>query len=279
MLSTKTIKRKIKSAKNIAKVTQAMEMVAASKMTKAQASALSGRPYAQSLLAVTQHLTGSDRDASASLLSNSKGTGEELTIIVAPEKGLCGGLITSLERLVGNRNGLFISVGTKARQIVLRAQRKLYADFTLGLNQPIYLTALPIVQLVSDGFRQGKISKVTVIYTHFINTLKQTALEKVIIPVETPAESKAGKEAFAQYIFEPSVEELLEDVLKHYLEVQFYQILLEAYASEQSARMVSMKNATDNADGIIDELTLFYNKARQQEITSEIADLVKIESR
>lgn len=275
MLSTKTIKRKIKSAKNIAKVTQAMEMVAASKMTKAQSSALSGRPYAQSLLAVTKHLTGSDRDASASLLSKTKSAGEELTIIVAPEKGLCGGLITNLERLINRREGLFISVGTKARQIIIRTGHKLYADFTLGLNQPTYLTALPIVQLISDNFRLGKISRVAVVYTHFINTLKQSAVEKVIIPIETPVETKAGKGAFAQYIFEPSIEELLDDVLQHYLEVQFYQILLEAYASEQSARMVSMKNATDNADGIIDELTLFYNKARQQEITSEIADLVK----
>lgn len=278
MLSTKTIKRKIKSAKNIAKVTQAMEMVAASKMTKAQSSALNGRPYAQSLLAVTQHLIHSDRDVSTFLINKTKSKGEELTIIVAPEKGLCGGLITNLERLVGKRNGLFISVGTKARQIILRGHRQLLADFTLGLNQPTYSTALPIVQLISDKFRLGTISRVTIIYTHFINTLKQTAVEKVIIPVETPLETKDVKEAFAKYIFEPSIEALLEDVLKHYLEVQFYQILLEAYASEQSARMVSMKNATDNADGIIDELTLFYNKARQQEITSEIADLVKIEA-
>lgn len=275
MIGTKIIKRRIKATKNIAKVTKAMQMVAATKMGRAQKAALMSRPYALHLGEVACHLSQNRSDASHPFLINRLSeTVKELTIVVAPEKGLCGALASGLEPLLTQHHGSFVSVGAKARGLILKNKRELLADFPLGLRLPGFDLVPPLAHLITDGFIRGEYSRVNIIYSHFVNTLKQTASEKQLLPIIMGVET-VEKAIFRDYIFEPDPQSLMDSLLKHYLEIEIFQVLLEGFASEQSARMISMKNATDNAGAVIEELTMFYNKSRQQEITSEIADIVK----
>ncbi len=275
MIGTKIIKRRIKATKNIAKVTKAMQMVAATKMGRAQKAALMSRPYALHLSEVARHLSQNRTEAIHPFLINrSPETVKELTVVVAPEKGLCGSLASGLEPLLSRHHGSFISVGAKARGLILKNKRELLADFPLGLRLPGFDLVPPLAHLITEGFIKGEYGQVNIVYSHFVNTLKQNAAEKVLLPIIMGAET-TEKVIFRDYIFEPDPQSLLDSLLKHYIEIEIFQVLLEGFASEQSARMISMKNATDNAGAVIEELTMFYNKSRQQEITSEIADIVK----
>lgn len=275
MIGTKIIKRRIKATKNIAKVTKAMQMVAATKMSRAQKAALMSRPYANHLAEVAKHLSQNRSEATHPFLINRAGEAvKELTVVVAPEKGLCGSLASGLESLLTQHHGSFVSVGAKARGLILKNKRELLADFPLGLRLPGFDLVPPLAHLITKGFIKGEYGRVTIVYSHFVNTLKQNAAEKLLLPIIMGAET-TEKVLFRDYIFEPDPQSLLDSLLKHYLETEIFQVLLEGFASEQSARMISMKNATDNAGAVIEELTMFYNKSRQQEITSEIADIVK----
>lgn len=275
MTGTKAIKRRIKATRNIAKVTKAMQMVAATKMGRAQRAALSSRSYAERLATVAAHLAKNKTAANHPFLAaKGKPTVGDLIIVVAPEKGLCGSLATNLEPILNIHRGSFISVGNKARGIILKNRLNLIADFPLGLRLPGFELVQPLAHLVTQGFIKEDFGRVYVIYSHFENTVAQTPTEKTLLPLRlSTAEPTA--ETYRDYLFEPDAQTLMDSVFKHYLEMQLFQVLLESYASEQSARMIAMKNATDNASSGIDELTLFYNKSRQQEITSEIADIVK----
>lgn len=274
MSGTRKIKNRIKSARSIAKVTKAMEMMSASKMGRAQKAAISGRPYSERLGAVAKHLASS-KEASENQLFKKSNLENELTVVIAPERGLCGSLISNLEREIAKKTGSFISVGSKARQLVIRKKRELVADFSVGLNIPTFEKCLPIARFIVNSYRNNEFGKVSVIYTHFINTLKQQVTEITILPLKETSETPNESKIFLDYVFEPESTSLLEEVVLHFLETEIYHRILEAYASEQSARMVAMKNATENADGIILDQTLLYNKVRQSEITNEIADLVK----
>lgn len=274
MASSRVIKRRIKSAKNIAQITKAMQMVAASKMKKAQNQAINTRPYANELLTAVNSLRGKV-DPSIHPLLSSKEEGVEAVVLIAPDKGLCGGLVTNLSRslLDKNKNTSFIVLGKKGRDTVLRLGLNIEAYFDLGISQPKYEIVPPIAETIIAGFISGKYSKVSVVYTKFINTLSQKPITETILPLSIEKILDEEQKNFKEYIFEPNPNHVLDALLPHYVEMELYQIILESYASEQSARMMAMKNASDNAKDIIGELTLSYNKIRQALITNEIADI------
>jgi F-type H+-transporting ATPase subunit gamma len=284
MAQGRIYRKKIKSAKNIAKITRAMQMVSASKMKKAQEGAEAGRPYAQGLLSIAGLISSYLDPSFHPLLSYSEGNElGELIILIAPEKGLCGSLITNLiKRYAASQNKNvkteYIVIGKKAKYVASKFSGDIIAEFSMGVSQPSYELVPAITRVVTEKFLSGAIGKVSVYYSEFINTMSQVPNFKVLLPLklstastDTSEESKKAAQSYC--IFEPNPSEITEALLGRYLETELYHYLLEAYASEQSARMVAMKNATDNAEGLIYDLTVKYNKARQAGITSEIADI------
>lgn len=264
------IKRRIKTTKNIAQITRAMEMVAASKMRRAQEQTQSSRPYADKLYQVTQELRNRI-DPKTHLFFREKKEGKSLVFLIAPDKGLSGALVTNLLRfLLSLPNGSkFVTLGKKARSLVLKAQGEIVAEFQLGLR-PNYDIVPPIAKIMTDAFLTGEISEAIVIYSHFVGIMNQEPTAKRLLPITGFEENEF---LTFEYLFEPQAQDLLKDLLPHYLEMQIYQTILEAFASEQAARMVAMRAATENAQEIIAELQLVYNKERQQVITTEIADI------
>lgn len=273
MISARNFRKKIKSAKNIAKITRAMQMVAASKMRKAQDQAKSSRSYSDGISELSSMLYGQiDPDIHPLLGIKNMGI-KELVIVVGSEKGLCGGMLTGLSRYLLNLypetdNLDFVTVGRKAKNVVNSVWGKIVAEFPLGLSQPKFEIVPPVSRFVSEKYINGDYKKITIIFMSFINTMLQEPMAKTLLPL-SPAELLRTE---PRYTIEPSAEAISTSLLSMYLEVEIYQFFLEAYASEQSARMVAMKNATDNAQQLISDLTLEYNKARQANITAEIID-------
>lgn len=283
MASLKIIRRRIKSAQNIAQITRAMEMVAASKMKKAQEKALMGRAYADKIYDATRELAGKTEKTMHPLLSEGNPKGKKLIIVISTTKGLCGGLNTNLFREINvwfpkNSNHDYISVGKKGENYIIRSGRKLAADFSDKVT--FSENVAPLTQLFVDGFIKGIYSEVYLTYNAFINVLKQTPTKRMILPIvkleEYPApQHKESKYiSFSNFTIEPSVEEVLDNLIPHYLENQLRSSILEAEASEHSARMIAMRNATDAALDLMEGLTLVMNKVRQEKITYEIADTV-----
>lgn len=292
MANIQKLKRRIKTAKNIAQTTKAMELVAASRMKKAQIQALDSRPYADRLLKVANGLFGRVPIREGSKLNEyfleSEPQGQTAIIFITPDKGLAGALVSNIGRKLLkfiNDEGKkiedyqFIVFGKKGRDLILRLGGNIIAQFDVSMTQPKFEMVPPVVRIFDEGFRTKKFNRVMMLYTHFVNTLSQEPKIVKLLPLSHLKEDTTlGEEKstiiFQDYLFEPSSEEVLNFLLPHYFEIEVYHIMLEAYASEQSARMTAMKNATDNAMDIISELTLYYNKARQQVITSEISDIV-----
>lgn len=282
MASIKIITRRIKSAQNISQITKAMEMVAASKMKKAQEAAIAGKPYAAKIYQVTKELAGrTDKRLHPLLGEGSKG-GKTLIILVSTNKGLCGGLNTTLFRTVHfwfkDRKDIdYINTGKKGENYIVRSGYNLVADFSK--NYPFAASVPAVSKLTVDGFLSGVYQEVYVIYNAFLSALKQIPVKKRILPIagfdeeDLESEEKSNQNK-SEIKMEPSAEEILDSLLPHYLENQIRSAIYEAEASEQSARMIAMKNATDAALDLIDQLTLIYNKARQEKITYEIADIV-----
>ena len=284
MLNIKLIKRRIKSAGNISQITRAMEMVAASKMKKAQDTALKGKPYADKIYQVVRELASKVDWRQHPLLSPGKESGKSLIILISTNKGLCGGLNTNLFRYLMNwlpkdMDAEFISVGNKGKNIIVKWNKKLVADFS---QVPFSSDVPAITKLMVDGFNSGSYKDVFLVYNNFITALTQEPVKKLILPItriEKGADEKGDntpeqKEQLGEFVFEPVLSKVLDRLLPHYLENQLRTAIYEAEASEQSARMIAMKNATDAAYDLIDDLTLLYNKARQEKITSEISDMV-----
>jgi F-type H+-transporting ATPase subunit gamma len=287
--NTRDIRRRIKSVKNTAQITKAMQMVAASKMRRAQASALAGRPYADALNRVLRSLQAAvASDASHPLLAQREG-GKELVILLSTDKGLCGGLNTNLFREASQYqvgNTIFISVGRKGMQFLVRSKATVAAEFALKDNF-LFLESRAISHLAIEKFLAGEVNKVTVVFTDYINTLTQIPRSRVVLPVSSleagialdPHNKTAAAVApgvagdASDYRFEPDSAGVLSAILPHFVHFQVYQMALDARASEHSARMVAMKNATDNAKQLIKDLTLEYNKVRQASITTEILEI------
>ncbi|MBI2616975.1 ATP synthase F1 subunit gamma [Candidatus Gottesmanbacteria bacterium] len=278
MASIRLIRGRIKSAKNISQITKAMEMVAASKMKKAQENALQGKPYADKIYEATRELAGRTSRKAHPLLSSGNSIGKRLVIIVSTNKGLCGGLNTNLFRMLvdwfpQSVPTEYITLGKKGTNFVVKTGRFLCADFSE--KYPFEINVPAVISLVVSGFTAGTYREVYIAYNSFENALKQIPVKKVLLPItmeETlPTPSKSSQ---PEFVMEPDIDEILEYLLPHYLENQLRTATHEGEASEHSARMIAMKNATDAAVDLMEDLTLMFNKARQEKITYEIADIV-----
>jgi len=284
MPSTRDIRRRIKSVKNTAQITKAMQMVASSKMRRAQLAALAGRPYATLMNEVLAEITANAGDFSHPLMEQRE-VRKRALIIVSTDKGLCGALNSNLLREVAkfDRNTtVHLTAGRKASQFIARTKRELAAEFTYK-DAPMFGEARAISKFAQELFLKGEVDRVDVLFTQFISTLAQKPEVRQLLPLGEIRPLAAGlggesgggilKNAGGEFLFEPGAETVLGNLLPHYLNFQMYQFLLEAKASEHSARMVAMKNATDNAKQIIKDLTLEYNKLRQANITKELLEI------
>ena len=284
MASTRDIRRRIKSVKNTAQITKAMQMVAAAKMRKAQQAALVGRPYAKLLSEMMSEAAtrtiGFDHP-----LMQSRPVARRAVILVSTDRGLCGGLNSNLFReasKLDKNTTVFITAGRKAAQFVGRTKRDLAAEFSYK-DMPDFAEARAISKFVQQMFLKGEVDAVDILFPRFINTLTQQPQTVPFLPIGKISAATAGVNSAAQELpvatstdvfdFEPDEETVLGALLPHSLNFQMHQILLETKASEQSARMVAMKNATDNAKQIIKDLTLEYNKLRQANITKELLEI------
>ena len=276
MPDIRKVRRRIKGVQNIAKITRAMEMIAASKMKKAQERGLAGRPYAEKIEQVIANLAAlPDIGLQHPLLQ--RRPVEKISVVhITPDRGLCGGLTANLNRRLA---GFIleqkipvevIAVGRKGRDFSVRYGCKMCAEFTQLSDQPGFLDILPISNIVIEEYTRGTIDKVYISYAKFISTLVQKPEMKQLLPVE-PAVIPGGQNV--DYIYEPGAEAVLGGLLPRFVEMEIYHAILESIASEQSARMVAMRNATDSANEIIGDLTLLYNKARQEAITRELLDI------
>ena len=282
MAGTRELRRRIRSIRSTAQITKAMQMVAASKMRKAQQAAIDVRPFIRLLYRIQRRAVTRVSDFTHPLLEV-RPVKKHLVILVASDKGLCGALNSNLFRLVGRydpKSTVFITAGRKAAQFVARTRRQLVADFPYG-DTPRFAEARAIAAMARDLFLKGEVDEVTLVATRFINTLTQQAMAVEYLPIgeikgirmpEADPEHVLAADT-TEFRFEPGPEQILSYLLGHYLNVLLYTILLNAKASEQSARMVSMKSATDNANGMIKDLTLHYNKLRQGAITQELLEI------
>jgi F-type H+-transporting ATPase subunit gamma len=285
MPSTRDIRRRIKSVKNTAQITKAMQMVAAAKMRKAQQAALLGRPYAELMNAILAE--AAPRIAAFTHpLMEIRAVKKRAVILVSSDRGLCGGLNSNLFREVGRldkNTTVFITAGRKASQFIARTKRSLAAEFTYK-DAPAFAEARAVSKFAQELFLKGEVDSVDVVYTHFVSTLVQQPKSIPLLPVGKIKAVTVGVNAPEQELqnagprtdtfeFEPDEKTVLGDLLPHCLNFQMHQIMFEAKASEQSARMVAMKNATDNAQQLIKDLTLEYNKLRQANITKELLEI------
>lgn len=282
MNSPRDLRRRIKSISSTAQITNAMQMVAASKMRKAQQSALAGRPFVRLLYSIQREATTHARDFTHPLLEVRE-IRKRALIVVGADKGLCGALNSNILRLATKfdpQSTVFITAGRRVAQFIARTHRQLAAEFSYG-DTPTFPEARAIASFARDLFLKKEVDEVQIIGTQFVNTLTQHPFCVEFLPVgeikglKIPGtESEVGHLVDnTETVFEPSPEFVLGYLLSHYLNFYVYQVLLSAKASEQSARMVSMKNATDNADGLIKDLTLEYNKLRQGNITRELLEI------
>ena len=274
MPSTLDLRRRIKSVKNTSQITKAMQMVAAAKMRKAQAAALAGNPYQETLSRVLAAIRGRVDPASHQLLA-ARPIKQELILIFSTDKGLCGPLNTNLFRELSDTDKdktSFVVSGRKAAQYITRTRRTLTADFELKDNIP-FSDIRPIAKFVSDKFISGEVDQVRVLYPKFINTLTQQPILRTLLPIPVEELDLGGQQTAGEAIFEPDVHSVLDAILPHYIAFQLFQMALNARASEHSARMVAMKSATDNAKQLIKDLTLEYNKIRQENITTELLEI------
>ncbi len=281
MASLRDIRRRIKSIGSTSQITRAMQMVAASKMRKAQQATLTTRPFGQLLYRMQRQATTHVRDFVHPLMALRE-VRKRALILVGTDKGLCGSLNTNLFRVAAQfdpATTVYIAVGKRAGQFIARSRRQLAAEFTIT-DSPRFPEARPIAAFARDLFLKGEVDQVQIAATHFINTMSQQPVVVEYLPIgEIKALKLAGVEsdvtnlATTEILFEPDPEVVLSYLVGHYLNIYMYRILLEAKASEQSARMVAMTNATDNATTLIKDLTLEYNKLRQGNITKELLEI------
>jgi len=282
MNSPRDLRRRIRSISSTAQITKAMQMVAASKMRKAQLAALAGRPFVQVLYRIQREATTRMQDFSHPLLERREARRRAI-ILIGADKGLCGALNSNLFRMAAEfdvPSTLFITAGRRAAQFIARSNRQLVAEFAYG-DTPQFSEARAIAAFARSLFLKGEVDQVQILATRFVNTLTQHPLCVEFLPVgEIKAMRIPGvrsEEDLAtdttESVFEPSPEFVLGYLLSHYLDIYIYQVLLNAKASEQSARMVSMKNATDSAESLIKDLRLEYNKLRQGNITKELLEI------
>jgi len=280
MATIREIRRRIRSVTNTAKITRAMEMVAASKMRRAQINALAGRPYAdkmrQMLADLAESIESLKLEAPHPLLER-RPVERVAVVLVSTDRGLCGGLNANLNRYAASfaleKKDIevkAIAVGRKGRDFLLRVGVPVIAEFTNIGDYPSFDDIRPIARLLMDEYTSGGVDGVYLIFPLFVNTMVQRPEVRQVLPIEVPRGASAGS---LEYIYEPSPTEVFQELLPRYVQRQVYEVILEKSASEQSARMVAMRSATDAANEMVQDLTLTYNKVRQDSITKELLDI------
>ncbi len=281
MAGSKEIRAKIKSVENTRKITRAMEMVAAAKMRKAQDRMRAARPYAEKIRAVAAHLSRANPEYKHPFLVKREENKNVGLIVVTSDKGLCGGLNTNILRLAigrmkdweGESKGIVVCpIGNKGFGFMTRIGAKVNSHLT-GLGDTPHIEKLiGAVKVMLDAYTAGEIDAVHISYNRFVNTMKQEPCVEQLLPLN--GEDLGTAEGSWDYIYEPDAKQVIDELLLRYIESLVYQAVVENMASEQSARMVAMKAASDNAKSVIGELKLVYNKARQAAITREISEIV-----
>lgn len=279
MPSVRQIRRRIRSVENTGKLTKAMEMVAAAKMRRAQRDVLAARPYASKMQELLAHLAAmSPRDSSElHPLLQTRPVNRIAIIQITPDRGMCGGLVSNINRRTGSfivgqeAPATIVTVGNKGRDFMVRTSRELRASFEGLGDRPKLLDTTSVARIVVEDFSNGDCDAAFLAYTEFVNTVVQRPVVRQLLPVE-PAELSASE--MSGYIYEPRQFELMNSLLPRIVEMQVYSSILESNASEQSARMMAMHNATDSAKDLVKELTLQANKARQATITAELLDII-----
>ena len=282
MAAGKEIRGKIKSVENTKKITKAMEMVAASKMRKAQDRMRSARPYSEKVRNIAGHLSKANPEyVHPFMKANSAKTAG--FIVVTTDKGLCGGMNTNVLRAVTNKirdlqaqgTGIeAVAIGNKGLGFLGRVGAKVVSHVTQLGDTPHLERLIGPVKVLLDAYTRGEISTVYLCYTRFINTMKQESVVEQLLPLAADALEPSSASHAWDYIYEPDAQTVIDDLLVRYVEALVYQAVAENMASEQSARMVAMKAATDNAGNVIAELKLVYNKTRQAAITKELSEIV-----
>jgi len=277
LANIRLIRRRIRGIQSTAKITRAMEMIATLKMRRAQERGLAGRPYSDKISQVLADLAALPAEGEAlHPLLQRRPVAKIAIVHITPDRGLCGGLNTNINRrtvsfiLEQSMPVTLIAVGRKGFDFMRRYGRDIRAEFTRLGDRPSLLDTLPISRIIIDDYTNGIIDLVYLVYAQFISTMVQRPIMQQILPVEPAAIPRAQN---VDYIYEPGSAAVLGELLPRFVEMQVYHAILESIASEQSARMVAMRNATDNANELIEELTLMYNKARQESITKELLDI------
>lgn len=278
MANILSLKRRITAAQNVSKTTKAMQMIAASKLKRAQDATLKSRPYAEKLMQLLQNIVQKlEEKFYHDYMKTPKEATRNLLIIFAPDKGLCGGLIGNIISEIfnfdsKNPNTIYVTIGKKIEKYASTLNREIIASFKFGATLPSFDTVYPLIAIINNYFLSHKVKNVKILYSKFGNIFSQKQEIIDLLPIEfIPKETT--KPMGISTIFEPPPQVLLPSLLKHYLEIAVFQNILESYASEQAARMLAMQNATDNAVEVTNELRLEYNKARQEKITNEILDI------
>ena len=276
MASQRDLRRRIRDVAKIKQITRAMQFVAASKLKRAQDSTLAARPYSQKIdevLADLAAVLGTDEHP---LLADRVG-GKRLIVLITSDRGLAGPLNTNTirhaARIITEHPGdlAVVSVGRKGRDAMRRARVPLEAHFAGFGDRPTFADVIPLARLITDGFVSGELGRIDLVYPRFVSTLVQRPTLETLLPIKPSADTEGipGN----QFLFEPGPAAVLEQLLPRYVATRLYQAVLEAKASEESSRMVAMKNATENADDLIEEYTLAYNKVRQSNITREMIEI------
>lgn len=276
MANIRLIRRRIRGVQSTAKITRAMEMIATSKMRRAQEAGIAGRPYDQKIRQVIADLAAIPQTGKSHPLLENREVKKIAIIHISPDRGLCGGLNANLNRKIANFAleqkvpVTLVGVGRKGIDFMRRYGREMRAEFTQLGDRPSLLDTLPIPRVVIDDYTSKYVDKVYLAYTKFISTMAQTPVLEQLLPIEPPVSKQAQDTDFD---YEPEPEDVLDALLPRFVEMEIYHAILESIASEQSARMVAMRSATDNAAELIQDLTLMYNKARQEAITTELLDI------
>ena len=277
MLNPRLLRRRIRSIQSTAKITKAMEMIAAAKMKRAQEQALHGRPYNDKISQVIADLAAeSSRSGALHPLLEKREVNKVGVVHITSDRGLCGGLNANMNRLTASfvleqvTPVTLITVGRKGLEFMHRHHRDIRAEFTNLSDRPTLLETLPISHIVVDDYSTRHIDRVYLAYSRFVTTMVQTPTLEPLLPIEPAVIPKTET---TEYIYEPDPRFVLGELLPRFVEIRIYHAILEAIASEQSARMVAMRNATENANEVIEELTLTLNKARQEMITTELLDI------
>jgi F-type H+-transporting ATPase subunit gamma len=274
--SQRDIRRRIGAVRNIKQITRAMQFVAASKLKRAQDATLSARPYSAAIDEVIADVAAVLGEEAHPLLTEGAKDGRRLLVLFTTDRGLAGPLNTNTIRFAAREitehpgDVAVVTVGRKGRDAMRRARVPLEAHFSGFGDRPTFADVLPLARLISDDFLTGKTSRVDVVYSQFVSTLTQRPTLDRLLPIEPDEDTVVPGN---QFIFEPNAGRLLEQLAPRYIATRLYQAVLESKASEESSRMVAMKNATENAEELIEDLTLSYNKVRQSNITREMIEI------